>query len=223
VADVVGDVVAIADALGLARFVVTGGSGGAPHALACGALLPDRVTRCASVVGPAPFGPGGLPREEYFAGMVDGNVREFGWALEGEERLRPELEREAQELLFSIDNDAENPLGPDYALSSDDVEAIGHGGIRQMLSASLHEGIGRSIDGMVDDDLAFVRPWGFDVSRVCVPAAVWYGPHDTLVPTTHGEWLARHVPGAEVVLLGGGHFAVYEQLPQLLAWLTDGW
>jgi len=223
VADVAGDVAAIADALGLDRFAVTGGSGGGPHALASGALLADRVTRCASVVGIAPFGPGGLAREEYFKGMVEGNVREIGWALEGEERLRPELEREAKELLSSIDNDPENPLGQDYALSSQDLEVIGQGPFHQVLSASTHEGIGRSVDGMVDDDLAFVRPWGFDVSQISVPTAVWYGPHDTLVPTSHGEWLARQIPGAEVVILDGGHFGAYEQFPQLLSWLTAGW
>jgi non-heme chloroperoxidase len=55
-----------------------------------------------------------------------------------------------------------------------------------------------------------------------VPVAVWYGPHDTLVPTGHGEWLARTIPGAEVVVLDGGHFAVYERLAELLAWLTAG-
>src|SRR5947209_134625 len=62
VADAAQDIATIADSLGLDRFAVTGASGGAPHALACGALLSDRVTRCASVVGPAPLGSGGLPR-----------------------------------------------------------------------------------------------------------------------------------------------------------------
>ena len=57
-----------------------GGSGGGPHSLVCAALLSERVTRAASVAGVAPFGPGGLAREEFFEGMVEGNVREFGWA-----------------------------------------------------------------------------------------------------------------------------------------------
>ncbi|MEK8142527.1 alpha/beta hydrolase [Streptomyces sp. M10(2022)] len=58
VVDVVEDVRAIADSLGLDRFAVVGRSGGAPHALACAALMPERVTRTAALVGLAP----GTPR-----------------------------------------------------------------------------------------------------------------------------------------------------------------
>jgi pimeloyl-ACP methyl ester carboxylesterase len=220
VADAAADVATIADALALARFAVTGGSGGAPHALACAALLPERVTRCASVVGPAPFGPAGLPREQFMEGMVEGNVREFGWALAGEDTLRPELERLARELIASVESDTAQPLPEDYSLSVEDLGVVEEGGIRAMLAETFREGIGRSVDGLVDDDLAFTRPWGFDVAAIDRPVAVWYGEHDTLVPTAHGEWLARTIPGAEAVTLDGGHLAVYQTLPTLLAWLT---
>lgn len=221
VADAAQDVATIADALGLTRFAVTGGSGGAPHSLACGALLPDRVARCESVVGPAPFGPGGLAREKWFDGMVEGNVREFGWALEGEDTLRPQLERAAEELLASVEGDSDTPLGEDYTLSQQDLEVVSREGHREMMARSMREGIGRSIDGIVDDDLAFAAPWGFDPSRISVPVTVAYGPHDTLVPTAHGEWLARTIPDARVVVLDGGHLAAYNVLPELLSWLTE--
>ena len=109
VADAAADVTTIADALELEHFAVMGGSGGAPHSLACGALLPGRVTACASIVGPAPYGEGGLPCEKWLEGMVEGNVREFGWALAGEDTLRPELERERGELLASLDSHPARP------------------------------------------------------------------------------------------------------------------
>jgi pimeloyl-ACP methyl ester carboxylesterase len=221
VADAVPDVATLADTLGIERFAVTGGSGGAPHSLACGTLLGDRVTRCASVVGPAPFGESGLPRDEWFAGMVEGNVREFGRALEGEDALRPQLQGLKTEILTSLEGDAENPLGEDYELSSEDREVMGRDGIRKMFAEGVREGIGQSIDGWVDDDLTFAALWGFDPSQVRVPVTVAYGPHDTLVPTAHGEWLARTIPDSRVVVLDGGHLAAYDALPELLAWLTE--
>jgi pimeloyl-ACP methyl ester carboxylesterase len=89
-----------------------------------------------------------------------------------------------------------------------------------MLALSTREAIGRSIDGIVDDDLAFTRPWGFDLGQISIPTAVWYGPHDTLVPTGHGEWLSRTIPGAQTSQLDGGHFAILDRTPDLLAWLT---
>jgi pimeloyl-ACP methyl ester carboxylesterase len=219
VADVAGDVATIADALGLDRFAITGGSGGGPHALACASLMPERVTRCASVVGPAPLGPGGLTREQFFEGMVDGNVREFGWAIDGEDTLRPQLDREATDIIEKLSSDSDNPLGDDYQLSSQDIAVMQDGGIRAMLADSVREGIENTVDGWVDDDLAFVQPWGFEVTDISCPVAVWYGPHDTLVPTGHGEWLARTIPATEVVVLDGGHFAVYERMSDLLGWL----
>ncbi|MGH3084535.1 MAG: alpha/beta fold hydrolase [Gaiellaceae bacterium] len=45
----------MADALGIERFALMGGSGGGPRALAVAARLPDRVTRAASSVSPAPY------------------------------------------------------------------------------------------------------------------------------------------------------------------------
>ena len=187
VVDAANDVATIAEALGLTRFAVYGGSGGAPHALACAALLPDRVTRCASVVGPAPFGRGGLSKEGWFAGMVEGNVREAGWALAGEDTLRPELEREAREMLANFDTGVENPLGQDYELSSQDLEVMGASPPERLASSA------------------------FDCR----------GPGAVVVPSGHGEWLARTIPGAEAVRLEGGHFAIYDKLSDLLAWLTE--
>ena len=60
IADVVPDVVAIADALGIDRFAVIGGSGGGPHTLACAALLPERVTALPRRLLARAMGGGGL-------------------------------------------------------------------------------------------------------------------------------------------------------------------
>jgi pimeloyl-ACP methyl ester carboxylesterase len=221
IAHAAADVATIADALGIERFAVTGGSGGAPHSLACGALLPERVTRCASVVGPAPYGPAGMDRDDWLRGVAEGNVREFEWSLQGEAVLRPELQRETDQILSSLGSDQDKPLGEGYELAPGDVEMLARADIHDMLDESLHAGCAESIDGFVDDDLSIIDPWGFDVSAITVPVAVWYGLYDTLVPAPHGEWLARTLPGATVVTLDGGHFAIYDRLDELLAWLTE--
>jgi pimeloyl-ACP methyl ester carboxylesterase len=221
IAHAAADVAAIADALGIDRFAVTGGSGGAPHSLACGALLPDRVTRCASVVGPAPYGPSGLERDDWLRGMAEGNVREFELSLAGEDTLRPELQREIDEMLSGLGRDPEHPLGEGYDVSASDMEMIARSDIREMLDQSLSVGCAETIDGFIDDDLSIVEPWGFDVSAITVPVAIWYGLDDTLVPRPHGEWLTRTLPGATVVTLDGGHFAVYDRMGELLSWLTE--
>jgi pimeloyl-ACP methyl ester carboxylesterase len=120
VADVVTDIRALADRLGWDDFAVWGASGGGPHALACAGLLAGRITRCASVVGPAPYGAEGL---DWFEGMSPGNVEEFSRALEGESSYRPLMERLAQEAVDAAQA-GEVPASLASELAEADIAAI---------------------------------------------------------------------------------------------------
>lgn len=196
VVDCVSDIVTIADELGLERFAVTGGSGGAPHALAAAARLPERVTRAECNVGPAPYAADGL---DYFEGMDPENVKELGWALAGEDTLVPELEREAQKALDRLDVDPASLLS-EFELSEADRAVLAQEVVMQRMRISFLEAMAQGIGGWVDDDLACVRPWGFDLAEIRVPTRVRYGATDVLVPAAHGAWLAAHVPGAMVLV-----------------------
>lgn len=196
VADNVADVAAIADDLGIDRFAVTGGSGGGPHCLAVAARLPERVIRCRCVVGVAPYGAEGL---DWLDGMDAENVKEFGWAMAGEEQLTAELEREAATMVERV---TENPgaILEGFDLSEADREALENPITQRMLVEATPAMFTNGVFGWVDDDLAFVKPWGFDVREITVPTEVWYGETDVLVPAAHGRWLARNVPDAEVTV-----------------------
>jgi pimeloyl-ACP methyl ester carboxylesterase len=219
VADDAADVAAIADSLGVGRFSVFGGSGGGPHALAAAALLGDRVHRAACVVGVAPYDVLG---DEFFTGMDPENVKEFGWALEGEERLAAELEREDQKFRQQVAADPGTALG-DFDLPESDREVMSRTDFAQVMREVAAEQTRNGVWGWVDDDLAFCAPWGFDPATITVPTQVWYGTHDVLVPAGHGEWIARTVPGAIVRLNELGHMGDPDaDLTERLAWLTDG-
>lgn len=211
--DCVGDLAAIADELGVDRFAVTGGSGGGPHALAVAARLPERVTRVACVVGGAPYDAEDL---DWYAGMDPVNVREFGWAVAGEDTLAAELEREAQEWLAKVDHGPAAVLG-DVDLSESDRAVLDDPGFQEVFTDATHEMFAEGHWGWVDDDLAFVKPWGFDVGELRVPVEVRYGTTDVLVPAAHGKWLAAHVPGADVVIdEHGGHLRTPDQRLDML-------
>jgi len=202
VADAAGDVARIADSLGIGRFAVSGGSGGGPHALAVAALLGERVIRAACVVGLAPFDALG---EEWFTGMDPENVREYGWAREGEERLAAELEREDQRLRQQVAADPAEILD-NFGLPESDKQVLGRQDVAEMMREAIIEQSRNGVWGWVDDDLAFVSPWGFDPATIAVPVQVWYGTQDVLVPPRHGEWIASTVPGAVVRLNELGHW-----------------
>ena len=76
------------------------------------------------------------------------------------------------------------------------------------------------VDGWVDDDLAFVAPWGFDVGSIAVQTSLWFGRSDTLVPAAHGDWLAAHIPGVEVFASDFGHFGEDADAARELDWLA---
>ena len=205
VVDCVEDVAAIADALGIDRFAVTGGSGGGPHALAVAARLGDRVTAAECRVGAAPFDAEGL---DWWDSMDPENVREFGWAIEGEQVLQPNLARQAEADLARIAKDPSKILSDDWQLADADRDKLARPDVQRVFVEDMRSAYAAGVWGWVDDDLAFVTGWGFSLDEIKVPVTVRYGSQDVLVPAGHGAWLASHVPAAKVVVhTEGGHLS----------------
>lgn len=216
VASAADDVATLADALGLDRFPVMGVSGGGPHALACAALLPERVTRAAVLVGAAPSDD---PEFDFLAGMSDLNVKEFTAALAGEQALREELRpyydmlKEDPELIVQV-IEAEVPDA--------DRERLAPPEPRAAIKRSFAEAVAQGMDGWVDDGLAFAGAWGFDLGGIGTEVRLWQGELDVLVPRAHGEYLARKIPGATFELLPGLGHMLLSHWPEAWAWLLDG-
>ena len=217
VADVVADVEALADAMKLERFATWGLSGGGPHALACAALCDHRLVAAASLAGVAPWDADGL---DWLAGMGEGNVTEFGLVLEGEQAIRPALERERDDLLQTTPEQLREAMGPH--LSPTDASAL-TGSLAAYLTGNMHHALEGSPDGWVDDDLAFAKPWGFDLGSISRPVLVVQGGDDLMVPPSHGAWLAGHVPGCEARIdPAHGHLTLVEHLvPDVHEWLLS--
>lgn len=213
VADAAADVAAILDHLGAVRCCTIGGSGGGPHALATAALLPDRVLAVATL---ASAGPHGEPDLEFTEGMGKENVEEFAMAVERRDDellafMRRDVEATASgdidevidvmgDLLPPVDREV---FTPEYAAS---FLADGQMAFRT------------GVWGWFDDDLAFVRHWGFDVASIAVPVRLWQGELDKMVPESHGQWLASNVPSAHLHRPAGhGHLSLAERLyPEIL-------
>ena len=217
VADVVGDIHALADTLALGRFATWGLSGGGPHALACAALCDERLVATASVAGVGPWGAEGL---DWLAGMGEGNQKEFGLVLEGESVLRPALEEERTGLLAVTAADLREAMAPH--LGGTDRDAL-TGELSAYLHGSMSDGLASGADGWIDDDLAFARPWGFELASIERPVLVVQGVDDLMVPPAHARWLAEHVPGCETrIERAHGHLTLIEHLvPEIHEWLLS--
>jgi pimeloyl-ACP methyl ester carboxylesterase len=204
VADCVGDVVAILDHLREDRFYTTGGSGGGPHTLACAALLPDRVLACAAIAAVAPRHASGL---DWTGDMGPENIEEFGAAEAGPDALERYLEGEAPGLreATSAEELVDTMAG---LLPPVDRDALS-GEYADATIESMHRSIRSGIWGWFDDDMAFLKDWGFPLDNIEAPVAIWQGRHDKMVPFAHGEWLAAHTAGARPHLLDDhGHLSI---------------
>ena len=185
------DVSDLLDILGVDRFATWGHSGGGPHALACAALLPSRCVAAATLAAVAPYGVEGL---DWLAGMGEANVEDFDLILAGGEQLEEAVARSQAELF------AAGPDGLRQAmltiLSPLDQDVL-TADFAEWTFRVMSEGAAERIEGWRDDNVAAVKPWGFELSDIRVPVLLLQGTEDLMVPPAHGRWLAERIPGVE--------------------------
>lgn len=217
VASAAEDVRTIADYFGIDRFSVIGRSGGAPHALACAALLSDRVISAAALCSPAPYDAEDL---NWTAGMTKSNVRAYSYANKGQYgALRTMLEEQAER----VSKGSEGLLSTLWSeMGNHDKEVVGDTALCRIIADIHVEALSNNcIDGWMDDVIALSRPWGFEPAKIRVPVKLWGGKDDVFSPIGHTYWLAEHINGAEVAVgYGKAHFGAVEILPSFLAWVA---
>jgi len=200
VVDHVVDVEAVADALGIDEFAITGGSGGGPHALAVAARLPGRVSRLSNFAALAPFDLMGF--EAYTRDQDD-------WTKDYLAKVR-ESEAVCEAFFKGMDDEMRGELAADDPMREASLEQCRDG-----------------VMGWVDDERALQAPWGFDVGDITAPTVVYANPNDPTTPPNHAEWLVARIPGAVLVTSTNANAHVAIDDPDrwrqaLYSWLVQG-
>lgn len=190
---------AVLDAARVDRAAVLGYSGGGPHALAAAALLGDRIVAVACFASPTPYS----GDESWFRGMAGGGAAVRA-ALDG--RQARTLFEESEEFEPSSFND------DDYTALAGTWQALGED-VRRSFRGTGH-------GGLVDDDLALVRPWGAALRDIRAPVRLWHGSDDRVIPVDHSQALLSKVPSAtREVVAGAGHVSVLNRIPDAYDWI----
>jgi pimeloyl-ACP methyl ester carboxylesterase len=154
------------------------------------------------VSGLAPFHAEGL---DWFAGMAAAGAAELRAAAGGRTAL--------QRHLASTEFDPQQFTRADHTALAGTWSWLG-----RVAGQAIRGGLG----GMIDDNLAYVASWGFEPASVRPPVLILHGGDDRVVPSSHGEWLARHCRSAELWLRpDDGHISVLSSGAAALDWLRE--
>jgi len=203
---------------GIERFVAIGWSGGGPHALAN--TLLDTNVGAITLAGVGAFGVDDL---DFLEGMAQENHDEFGASLQGEDVIQKWFVDNAT--AFKSAGGAEIREAFGGLISEADKKSM-VGSFAHVIASAIRSGLAVSFDGWVDDDVAFTKPWGFDLASINKPVKIWQGDQDYMVPHAHSHWLKKHISTAELTFIPGqGHVTllvdytdkVFAQAKELLA------
>lgn len=221
VVDFAEDVDAVLTHLGVTDAIVMGASGGGPHSLAMAAKLPQ-CRAAAVLVSPAPRDAADL---DFYEGMGLSNQEEWRLADQGEDAVRPWIEKEAADMRPDLGPDGFMKLFGDSVSDEDRAAMQTASGLN--MAQRFAKAIEVGIEGWLEDDLAFVTPWGYDLTAITTPVSFWSGKQDQFVSYWHCVWMAREVPSGDVhVYADKGHVSLrQEHFPEILADLLDraGW
>ena len=194
------DVAALADHLGVERFAVAGVSGGGPHALACAARLPERVTAVLLLASPSPAGFRGVTRGMSFGNRIGLLLGRFAPGL---------VRRSIVSYAASFESDPDRFLdGIARQMSEPDRHLMVAPEVREAVARDVREAYRQGGHGHADDAaLAMTsQSWGFDLSAIDVPVYLWHGEVDALASRAMAEHLAEALPECKAhFVAGAGH------------------
>ena len=210
VADDLADQAAVLDHLGIKEFVSIGWSGGGPHSLNM-----TRDPRCKAAFTLAGVGEWGRADLDFLSDMGPENHEEFGEALKGESAITEWMNTNAVAM--------RNVTGPDLfvafggLIGDADKKALTPE-VAEVEAEMFRRALSVSYDGWIDDDLAFVRDFGFDISKIDKPVVIYQGDDDFMVPHAHAYWLKKHIPTAKLNFVPGhGHISLGEEFrPEII-------
>jgi pimeloyl-ACP methyl ester carboxylesterase len=199
----------LADHLAIDKFSVMGVSGGGPHALACAALLSDRVVRAGVVSGAGPLSNPGLAE-----GLSAGTRLTVQLA---QSRFLPLHVFTSAEIAVSrrFPRFAMNMLR--RSLPAPDAELMARPEIESLFQMEIVQSPRTAGRAMAQDLALFGADWGFDLASIAVPVIFWQGDLDKAVPFEHAQFMHAATPGSVLhELPGNGHMYVINLLESVL-------
>jgi pimeloyl-ACP methyl ester carboxylesterase len=183
------DVIELADILEINHFSVAGLSGGGPYALACAYKIPDRLTTCGIISGVGRISPFLSFLSQWLPWLMMPIVRR---SFQNEEQAQKALSKAATKW---IEPDRKSLLVP---------------GIKELMAASLVEGLRQGTRGAAHEGTLLGQSWGFQLEEIRFRKIfLWHGELDKEVPVASAREVARKLPHCKATYYSGeGHISL---------------
>jgi pimeloyl-ACP methyl ester carboxylesterase len=206
---------ALLDALGIDCAWFSGVSGGAPYALACGALLGHRATGVVIVSGI------GVVDRKTLAAMLPANRLAFRLSRRAPSLLRWQTSRAARKSGDQAPARRRRSVRPPRGVPASDLAIVGDPETRELLSVDVAESLRQGGDALVHELRALQMPFGLPLHQVIVPVHFLHGEADVHAPIGAAERLAATIPTATFTRLpGAGHLWLAGEPGRLLDLVT---
>lgn len=207
-AEAAADIGAVADAYRFDRFALIGVSGGAPYAVAAAAANLDRVVLLALA---GPVGPcADLGRKLRLSRLHRLTFQRLAWSSLGSRGFFHAL----RYMVFEHPETAYRWLM--RRVRPSDREILTRPKVKASMQATMREGLRRGIEGAVQDLRLYCAPWHLQFSEVDVPAIIWQGSDDAIVPPAAAYALAQRLPNCRLDVIPAGHYWVFDQFEMIL-------
>jgi len=201
------------DHLGVGRARVSGWSMGGPYALATVLHLGDRVPRAAVIAGSLPLNdPDTLAELNAMDRRFTSMARSHRSALRTTASVWGDIAAFSPRTWAALVSRGAGPL---------DEMAVRR--VAHELAGSAADSVSQP-DGLVEEYVAWARPWDFALGDIATPVDVWQGTEDHLVPVEWSRRMAAALPEGDLhVIEGEGHFLLLNHADDVLvSVLGDG-
>lgn len=199
--------------LGYEEFAIAGISGGGPHALACAARIPDRLTAVVILngVGPvsAPGATDGMALRNRLS-LYLGRLPLLG-------RIRTWL------AVRAIRNDPDDVLDSIAASFADvDEELLQRPAVRAMFRQDLTEAVRQGSKGWSHDGNLVFGSWGFAVDETATHVDLWHGELDQNAPVPMARYVADELPSCTARIYSDeGHLLILDHWDEILSVVNE--
>jgi len=204
------DVAELADHLGIGRFGITSLSGGGIYALACAALIPERLTRVVVTGCPGPMQrPGALRGMHIGARLGMAAAARVPWLFEAVAAVLAGVVRRFPRFFYDQSNRDKPPA---------DMLWLAHPAVAGDNLNTLRESMRAGGSGYVQDIRVLALPWEISPGDIHVPVELWHGDRDNVIPIHHGFYLAATIPDATLrICPGEGHMLIWNHVAEIMS------